>query len=84
MEKVRRQNQHAVNKSFQRRDKSNKTQNGLPLAKGVMGKKGAFANVWRGKEIREVYPLVNECVSVLFMAANSELQKRNIFISICL
>lgn len=37
MEKVRRQNQHAVNKSFQRRDKSNKTQNGLLLAKGVMG-----------------------------------------------
>lgn len=37
MEKVRRQNQHAVNKSFQRQDESNKTWNGLLLAKGVMG-----------------------------------------------
>lgn len=45
-------------------------QNGLLLAKGVMGMKRAFANVWRGKEIREVYPLVNEYVSALFMAAN--------------
>lgn len=71
MEKVRRQNQHAVNKSFQRRDESNKMQNVLLLAKGVMGMKRAFANVWRGKEIRgEVYPLLNERVSVLFMAAN--------------
>jgi len=71
MEKVRRQNQHAVNKSFQRRDKSNRTENGLLLAEGVMGMRRAFANVWRGKEIRgEVYPLVNECVSVLFMVAN--------------
>lgn len=70
MEKVRRQNQHTVNKSFQRRDKSNETQNGLLLAKGVRGMKRAFADVWREKEIREVYPLVNERVSVLFMAAN--------------
>lgn len=32
--------------------------------------KRALANVWRGKKIRgEVYPLVNECVSV-FTAAN--------------
>lgn len=70
MEKVRRQNQHADNKSFQRRDKSNKTQTGLLLTKGVMGMKRAIANVWRGKEIREVYLLVSECVSGLFMAAN--------------
>lgn len=63
--------QRAVNKSFQGRDKSNKTENVLLLAKGVMGMKRASANVWRGKEIRrEVYPLVNECASVLFMAAN--------------
>lgn len=72
MEKVRRKKkQRAVNKSFQGRDKSNKTENVLLLAKGVMGMKRASANVWRGKEIRrEVYPLVNECASVLFMAAN--------------
>ena len=63
--------QRAVNKSFQGRDKSNKTENVLLLAKGVMGMKRASANVWRGKEIRrKVYPLVNECASVLFMAAN--------------
>lgn len=67
---MRRQNQQAVNKSFQRKDKSNKNQNGLLHAKGVMGMKRAFANVWRGKRIREVYPLVNECVSALLMAAN--------------
>lgn len=67
---MKRKNNRQSIKAFREEIRATK-QNGLLLAKGVMGMKRASANVWRGKEIRrEVYPLVNECASVLFMAAN--------------